>query len=68
MSLFRTFKITEGLRMEFRAEAFNLTNTPHFNAPDPMSAAITSARSSALMTGTGPAQALAPANSVSVCA
>ncbi len=34
MSLFRTFKITEGLRMEFRAEAFNLTNTPHFNAPD----------------------------------
>ena len=32
-SLFRTFGITEGLVLEFRAEAFNLTNTPHFNNP-----------------------------------
>jgi hypothetical protein len=34
MSMFRTFKMTERIRMEFRAEAFNISNTPHFNAPD----------------------------------
>ncbi len=32
-SLFRTFALTERLRMEFKAEAFNFTNTPHFNNP-----------------------------------
>ncbi len=32
-SLFRAFPITETVRLEFRAEAFNLTNTPHFNNP-----------------------------------
>ncbi len=33
LSVFRTFAITEKLKMEFRAEAFNATNTPHFQNP-----------------------------------
>jgi hypothetical protein len=33
LSLFRTMAVTERLKMEFKAEAFNLTNTPHFNNP-----------------------------------
>ena len=32
-SLFKSFRITEGTRAEFRAEAFNLTNTPSFGLP-----------------------------------
>ena len=32
-SLFRKFKVTERLNMEFRAEAFNISNTPHFGNP-----------------------------------
>ena len=32
-SLFKSFKVTEGSHAEFRAEAFNLTNTPSFNLP-----------------------------------
>jgi uncharacterized protein (UPF0333 family) len=32
--LFRTFPIFERLSMTFRAEAFNLSNTPHFAAPN----------------------------------
>jgi Carboxypeptidase regulatory-like domain len=33
VSLFRSFPITETLQFQFRAEAFNMTNTPHFNNP-----------------------------------
>jgi hypothetical protein len=32
-SLFRSFPIREQLKLEFRAEASNCTNTPHFNNP-----------------------------------
>ena len=33
LSLFRRFPITERFSAEFRAEAFNATNTPHFSNP-----------------------------------
>ena len=34
LSIFRSFSITENKRFEFRAEAFNVTNTPVFAIPD----------------------------------
>ena len=34
LSLFRDFRITEAVKLTFKAEAFNLTNTPHFGFPD----------------------------------
>ncbi len=33
LSLFKDFRVTEGSHAEFRAESFNLTNTPSFNLP-----------------------------------
>lgn len=33
-SVFRKFRVTERISVEFRAESFNLTNTPHFDRPD----------------------------------
>jgi hypothetical protein len=34
LSFFRSFSVTESMRFEFRAEAFNVTNTPVFAIPD----------------------------------
>jgi hypothetical protein len=34
MSLFQTFNLTEALHLQFRAEAFNRTNTPWFDVPN----------------------------------
>jgi hypothetical protein len=33
LGLFREFAATERVRIQFRAESFNVTNTPHFNNP-----------------------------------
>jgi hypothetical protein len=34
VSLFRSFRLTEKLDMQFRAETFNVSNTPHFANPN----------------------------------
>jgi hypothetical protein len=41
LSLQKLFPIKERFNMEFRAEFFNLTNTPHFNAPNTNASSVT---------------------------
>lgn len=41
MSVFRDFKVMERFTIQFRAEALNLTNTPHFSNPASNSASAT---------------------------
>ena len=33
LSIVRTFRLTERMTMDFQVDAFNFTNTPHFNGP-----------------------------------
>jgi len=33
LSIYRSFRITETIKAQFRAEAFNASNTPHFGNP-----------------------------------
>lgn len=35
LNLSKDFRITESKRLEFRAEAFNIANNPHFGLPNP---------------------------------
>jgi hypothetical protein len=37
-SVFRKFRLTERVNLELRGESFNLSNTPHFDRPDTISA------------------------------
>ena len=34
LGLFRNFKVSERFELQFRAEAFNITNTPHLGQPN----------------------------------
>jgi hypothetical protein len=34
LSIFKAFRLREGLNLQFRAEAFNATNSPQFNTPN----------------------------------
>ena len=34
MGIFRKFQVSEKFNLEFRAEGFNMTNTPHFERPN----------------------------------
>ncbi|MGI8962344.1 MAG: TonB-dependent receptor [Bryobacteraceae bacterium] len=58
LSLFRDFPITERMKMTFKAEAFNITNTPHFAGPD------SNVNDTAFMTITSSAGTLADQRSI----
>jgi Carboxypeptidase regulatory-like domain/TonB-dependent Receptor Plug Domain len=49
LSLFKHFRITEGTRIEFRAESFNLTNTPGFGNPNAVIGSATAGQITTLL-------------------
>ncbi|HEX4488582.1 MAG TPA: TonB-dependent receptor [Terriglobales bacterium] len=53
LSVFRTFKITERFNFQFQAEAFGITNTPHFLNPGGNTNGTFSAASNAYSNATG---------------
>jgi hypothetical protein len=44
-SVFRRFNFTERITSEFRAESFNLTNTPQFGSPNADASSVNFRRS-----------------------
>ena len=41
LGLFREFRASERFRLQFRAESFNLSNTPYFGLPGATNAVLT---------------------------
>jgi hypothetical protein len=60
LSIFRNFPITERTRLEFRAEAFNITNSPILGNPN------SNISTNLKCLTTGPVQAPCPAGSIAV--
>jgi hypothetical protein len=53
LSIFRIFPIAERFRLEYRAEFYNLTNTPHFSNPSGSSTSATFGIVSSTLSGYG---------------
>ena len=51
MSLFKRFQVAEEKNLEFRAEAFNLSNTPGFGNPAASIGASTAGQITTLLNG-----------------